>query len=116
MLLADAARLSGAAEPARDALLSLRQRFAQEPRAATAAFLLGRIFFDQLHDAARAARWFGVYLDEQPQGELAGDALSRLAEAKALSGDRAGARQAARRYLQSHPQGPQAERAKLLAE
>jgi transmembrane sensor len=116
MLLADAARLSGAAEPARDALLSLRDRFSHEPRAATAAFLLGRIFFEQLNAPARAAHWFSVYLDEQPDGELAGDALSRLAEARALSGDRAGARQAARRYLGSNPNGPHAERAKLLAD
>jgi transmembrane sensor len=115
MLLADAARLSGAFEPARDALLSLRDRFSADPRAATAAFLLGRIFFEQLKAYPRAAHWFTVYLDEQPNGELADDALSRLAEAKALSGDQAGARQAARRYLERNPQGPQAERAKLLA-
>jgi TolA-binding protein len=116
MLLADAARLSGASEPARDALLSLRERFAADPRAATAAFLLGRIYFEQLKDHTRAAHWFSVVLDEQPKGELADDALSRLAEAKALSGDHAGAREAARRYLRHNPKGPQAERAKLLAD
>jgi transmembrane sensor len=116
MLLADAARLSGAAEPARDALLSLRERFPRDPRAATAAFLLGRVFFEQLNAHAQAAHWFGVYLDEQPRGELADDALSRLAEARALSGDPAGAREAARRYLRLNPNGPQAERAKVLAD
>jgi TolA-binding protein len=97
-------------------LLSLRERFAADPRAATAAFLLGRIYFEQLKDHTRAAHWFSVVLDEQPKGELADDALSRLAEAKALSGDHAGAREAARRYLRHNPKGPQAERAKLLAD
>ena len=116
MLLADAARWSGASEVARDALLSLRSRFSADPRAATAAFLLGRVCFEQLKAYPRAVHWFRVYLDEQPQGELADDALSRLAEAQALAGDRAGARESARRYLRSNPQGPQAERAKLLGD
>jgi hypothetical protein len=77
--------------------------------------LLGRVFFEQLEEPARAAHWFGVYLDEQPGGELADDALSRLAEARALSGDHAGAREAARRYLERNPKGPHADRLELLA-
>ncbi len=116
MLLADAARLSGKTERAAQALGLLRDRFARHPSAATAAFLLGRIALERDGAAARAARWFETYLDEQPSGPLAGDALIRLSECRATLGDADGARSAARRYLTAHPQGPHAERARRLGD
>ena len=66
--------------PARDALQALRRRFPGDPRARTAAFLLGRIALDLEHDPAGARAWFSTYLSEAPAGPLAGDARRRLDE------------------------------------
>jgi TolA-binding protein len=96
-------------------LLGLRERFPADAHAATAAFLPGRSAAEQEHDDERAARWFSVYLAEQPAGVLAGDALMRLAETRA-QGDVTGARAAARRYLELEPDGPHATRAPRLAD
>jgi TolA-binding protein len=114
LLLADAARFSGRAERAQQALLALRGRFARDARARTAAFLLGRVAFERGDADAEAARWFEVYLDEEPSGSLAGDALIRLAECRGRSGDPSAARDAAQRYLSLYPDGPHAERARRL--
>jgi TolA-binding protein len=114
MGLADGARLSGKAEPARAALLELRKRFPSDPRAGAAAFLLGKISFDQTHDYAAAARWFSSSLREQPSGSLAREASGRLIEALTRSGDSAGARRAAQDYLSRYPDGPHANLARSL--
>ncbi|MFT3764522.1 MAG: FecR family protein [Minicystis sp.] len=117
MMLADAARFSGHGARAGEALTILRRRFPGDPRAATAAFLLGRTAFEHGGGCAEATRWFSVYLAEQPGGSLAGEAAGRLMECRERSGDRAGAREAARRYLDAYPSGPRAEAAKrILAE
>jgi TolA-binding protein len=114
LLLADAARFSGRAERAREALLALRGRFARDARARTAAFLLGRVAFERGDADAEAARWFEIYLSEEPNGSLAGDALIRLAECRRRSGDASASRDAARRYLSLYPDGPHVERARRL--
>jgi transmembrane sensor len=114
LLVADAARFSGRAERAREALLALRARFARDARARTAAFLLGRIAFERGGDDAEAGHWFEVYLSEEPSGSLAGDALIRLAESRERSGDVSAARDAARRYSTLYPNGPHLERARRL--
>jgi outer membrane protein assembly factor BamD (BamD/ComL family) len=85
-----------------------------DPRAAVAAYGLGRIAFDQEHAYAQAARWFAAYLNEQPVGPLAREASGRLMEAKQRSGDLAGARSSAQRYLREYPDGPQAALAQEL--
>ncbi|WP_434421502.1 tetratricopeptide repeat protein [Nannocystis pusilla] len=79
-LLAHCARVTGEAARAREALLALRRRFPADPRARTAAFLLGRIALDLDHDPPRAADWFKKYLSEAPDGALAADARRRLDE------------------------------------
>jgi len=79
-LLARCARLAGHAPHARDALQALRRRFPGDPRARTAAFLLGRIALDLARDPASAGEWFATYLSEAPDGPLAGDARRRLDE------------------------------------
>ncbi|WAS93683.1 tetratricopeptide repeat protein [Nannocystis punicea] len=83
-LLAHCARVAGDAPRARDALLALRRRFPADPRAHTAAFLLGRVALDLDRDPARAADWFKKYLSEAPDGALAADARRRLDELDAL--------------------------------
>jgi outer membrane protein assembly factor BamD (BamD/ComL family) len=93
---------------------ALRTRFPGTPEAATAAFILGRIAQDQNRDDAHAAGWFGLYLREQPNGELAADALGRLVEASDRMHDEAGAVRAAERYLAAYPTGPHAEYARRV--
>jgi transmembrane sensor len=115
--LANAARLSGNTGRATEALTILRQRFAGSDEAATAAFTLGRMAFDQRHDYKAATQWFGSYLRERPSGPLMGDAIGRLMEARQRGGDRAGARADAKRYLERFPNGPYAPAAAaILAE
>ncbi|MBI2896021.1 MAG: tetratricopeptide repeat protein [Deltaproteobacteria bacterium] len=113
-VLGDAARLAGSAPRAVQAFDALRDRFAGTPQAAAAAFALGRIAFDGRHAYAEAARWFETYLREAPRGPLAREASGRLIEARRRSGDAAGAREGARRYLEAYPSGPHADLARTL--
>lgn len=112
--LADAARLSGRTDRAVQALTMVRQRFPGSEEAATAAFSLGRIAFDQHKAYQEASRWFSAYLAEQPGGPLMGDAFGRLIEARERSGDLAGAQTDAERYLRRFPQGPYAAEARRI--
>lgn len=115
-LLAEAARYAGQRGDEAEALLLLRRRFAGTPRAALAAFGLGRLEFDERHAHARAARWFDTYLKEQPEGALAREARGRLLEATLAAGERATARTLAGEYLREHPQGPHGALARRLLE
>ena len=112
--LADAARFSSHPEIADKSLRALRRRFPKDPRAARAAFDLGRIAFDQKHDYAGAATWFDAYLREEPNGTFDREASGRLVEARQRAGDAEGARAAAREYLRRYPDGPHAPLAKSL--
>ena len=112
--LGDAARLGGSPARAGQAFAALRKRFPGSPEAAAAAFILGRIAQDQSKDYARAAEWFTRYLSEQPQGELADEAMGRLVEAEDKMGDEAGARRAAQRYLAAYPGGSHATYARSV--
>ncbi|MBI5548980.1 MAG: tetratricopeptide repeat protein [Deltaproteobacteria bacterium] len=106
--LADAARYAGNYTGARRVFLVARQRFPGTPQAALAAFGLGRLAFDAREDAAESEGWFKTALAEQPNGPLARESLGRVLEARLDRGDRAGARQVARRYLDEYPMGPHA--------
>jgi transmembrane sensor len=114
LALADAARFGGGAAHAREPLTALRSRFPGTREAGLAAFLLGRIAFDQAHAPADAARWFTAYLAEQPGGSFAREAAGRLIEARERTGDTAGAHDAAKRYLAAYPDGAHAEHARSL--
>jgi hypothetical protein len=103
MTLARAARFAGRGELATLALLRCRQRFPSDPRAATAAFLLGRGA-----PPAQAAQWFATYLKEQPGGPLAREAAGRLIEAYDRAGNRQAAKEAAQKYVAGYPGGPHA--------
>lgn len=113
MLLADVARLAGNPVLARRAYERARERFPGSD-GGQAAFFLGRLAFDERADYADAARYFQLSLVEQPEGPLAREAAGRLIEAKLLSGDSAGARSAARRYLERYADGPHARVARRL--
>jgi ferric-dicitrate binding protein FerR (iron transport regulator) len=114
--LGDGARLAGRPDRAEQALLTLRRRFPSDPRRAAAAFALGKVAFDQRRSYAQAATWFRTSIAEQPNGSLAREASGRLIEALRNSGDGAGARQAAEKYLQRYPAGPHADVARSLVE
>jgi hypothetical protein len=112
LALADAGRFFGPSRRAVTALGALRKRFAGSADAGTAAFMLGRIAFDEAHGYAQAARWFETYLLEEPRGPLMGDAFGRLMEARLRSRDSAGARTTAEHYLRRFPEGPYAPEAR----
>jgi TolA-binding protein len=115
-LLGDAARFSGDPGRARQALTALRRRFPGDGRSAASAFTLGRIAFDQQRSYGDAAGWFATYLNEQPSGGFAQEALGRLIEARQRSGDLEGARHAARQYLLRFPGGAHEPLARKLTE
>lgn len=110
MLLADAARLSGAATQARSALLEVRRRFPE--RAGLAAYSLGRLAFDVQRDPSEALRWFEVYLSGAPTGPMAQGARARRLQAALQLGDANRVQRAADDYLEHHPDGALAERAR----
>ncbi len=113
--LAEAARFAGRAARAEQALVMLRERFARSRHAAIAAYTLGRTAFDQQAAYGKAARWFETYIEEQPSGPLAREALGRLMEARQRAGLKQKARAAASDYLRRYPQGPHADIAARLA-
>lgn len=115
MELADAARFAGRPHRAEVILLEVRRRFPGDARAATAAFNLGRIAFDDDAAFADAALWFDRCLAELPAGPLAREASGRRMEALDKSGDRAEAARAAKAYLENFPTGPHARLARSLA-
>ena len=114
MDLADAARFAGRVDRAKVVLLEVRRRFPGDPHAATAAFNLGRIAFDDEAAFADAAAWFDDYLTELPAGPLVREARGRRMEALEKSGDHASAVSAARAYLESFPAGPHANLARSI--
>ncbi|WP_437767597.1 tetratricopeptide repeat protein [Sorangium sp. So ce764] len=116
LTLADVARFSGKPDRAAAALTAARSRFAGSGEAAKAAFHLGRMAFDQRRSYAEAERWFLVYLEEQPGGSFAREALGRVIECRESMGSAGEAREAARRYLARYPAGPHAAHARDLLE
>lgn len=114
LLLGDAARVSGRADRATEALFSLRRRYPHDPRRAAAAFALGKVAFDQRHAYGQAAEWFSTCVREQPNGPLVREAWGRRIEALRNFGDGAGAQRAAREYLAHYPDGPHADIARSV--
>lgn len=113
-LLADVARFGRRPQQAIMALSSLRRRFPTSSLASVAAFNIARVHFDQRGAYDDAARWFRVYLKEQPGGALAREAQGRLMEALYRGGDRSGASRIADAYLAANPNGPHARLARTL--
>ncbi|WP_159397855.1 FecR domain-containing protein [Sorangium cellulosum] len=109
--LADAARHSGEFQRARAALLRARRLGAR----GRSAFVLGKLAADHLGVPGDAIPWFQTYLDEEPGGGLAEQALGRLIELRQRRGDAAGARAAAALYLQRHPGGAYTSLAQAVA-
>lgn len=115
LALSNAARFSGHGDAAVRMLGTIRRRFASTPSAAVAAFLLGRIAFDQHRAFAEAATWFETAAREDPTGPLAREAAGRLIEAADRAGDGPRARATASAYVKQYPTGPHSELARRLA-
>lgn len=103
--LADAARFVGRMDIATRTLNATRTRFPGSSRAASAAYILGRMA-DDAGNVAGALSWYDRYLSEAPGGALAPEAMGRRILLLKKSGNAAAARQAAEVYLQRFPKGP----------
>jgi TolA-binding protein len=104
---ADASRITGRGAYARRALLAVRERFPGSQRAASAAFLLGRMS-DDGGSPAGAVTWYDRYLAEAPGGTFAPEAQGRRMVALKRSGNQEAARRSAETYLRVYPSGPYA--------
>jgi len=82
---ADAARIAGRPADAVAPLTAILDRFPGDRRAALAAFELGRVLADDLHDPVTAARAFARARDLDPGGPLAAAAAARARETQAVT-------------------------------
>jgi hypothetical protein len=114
LVLANAARYSGDATRARQALLKLRQRFAGRPAADLAALYLAKIAEDMTREPREAVRWLRTFLQGSPSGDLAAGARASLMSLLLRSGDKVAARAVAEDYLRYHASGPHADEARAL--
>jgi hypothetical protein len=114
LLLANTARFAGSAKRADQAYRAVRERFPHTHEAAMAAFFLGRIAYDDWRRFPEAARWFDMYLTDEPDGVLTREASGRLMEAQRAAGSRARASETATSYLARYPNGPHAPLARSL--
>jgi ferric-dicitrate binding protein FerR (iron transport regulator) len=112
--LADAARYRRHDDVARRALLAQRRRFAGSPRAADAAFFLGRLDENGGRGHAPALAWYERYLDEAPRGSYVAEALGRKMIAVEQLHGAAAARNVAEQYVRSFPRGSYAGAAQAL--
>ena len=112
--LADAARYRRHDDVARRALLAQRRRFAGSPRAADAAFFLGRLDENGGRGAGPALAWYERYLDEAPRGSYVAEALGRKMIAVQEIHGAAAARNVAEQYLRRYPRGGYAGAARAL--
>lgn len=103
--VADRARLAGHADDAVAPLRRIVSEHPDDPRAALASFMLGRVELDTLGDAAKAAQAFGQAIAVGLSRGLLEDAYARLVEARARAGDAEGARRAAADYAARFPHG-----------
>ncbi|MCA9700730.1 MAG: FecR domain-containing protein [Myxococcales bacterium] len=111
--LAYLARYNKSRSDARTVLERVRERFPDSEQSSEAAFLLGRMAADG-GDHSKAVTWFERYLDENPNGALAGDALGRLMDSYGSLTQTAKVRDAAERYLAAYPKGTHADKARKI--
>ena len=112
--LADAARYRRHDDVARRALLAQRRRFAGSPRAADAAFFLGRLDENGGRGPGPALAWYERYLDEAPSGSYVAEAMGRKMMAVEDLHGAAAARNVADQYLRRFPRGSYAGAARAL--
>ena len=113
---ADRLRAAGQAARAADRLDAAIAASPNDPGAGVAAFMLGRLALDTLHDPARAARAFAIVIDLGSPHSLVEDAHARRAEALIRSGDRRAAVAAIEGYERAYPGGRRAAALRSLLE
>ena len=112
--LATAARYRRRPDLARSALLALRSRFPDSPRALEAAFDLGRVEEARGSENERAIDWYDEYLARSPSGPYAAEALGRKMVLTDERNGHAAARPIAEEYLRRFPRGSYAGSARAL--
>ncbi len=105
LLAADTARLSGHAARAVGYLERFLERYPTDPRAALAAFTLGRVHLQELGEPSKAAAAFALVRRLAPAGELAEDALAREVESWSRAGRAREALSLAEEYVRKYPAG-----------
>lgn len=105
LLASDVARLSGHPEQASGCLREVLRAHEEDPRAAMAAFTLGRVLIDELGRPREAAEAFARVATLDRSQTFAEDALARQVEAWSRAGDSARARAAGEEYLRRFPDG-----------
>jgi hypothetical protein len=113
--LADTARLGGDPNAALAALRALEMRFPGSAAAADVGFLIGRLHAQRGRSAAAIRRLTG-YLKRGEGARYSLEAMGRLMELYAASGNAAAARPIATRYLQRAPSGPYQRLAESILE
>jgi transmembrane sensor len=98
------ARLAGRPRDAAIALDTLRRRYRSDPRAALAAFELGRLRLDNLGDAPGAVEALNDAIVLAPQGSFREDAEARRVDALDAEGA-PGCAEARDAYLVRYPKG-----------
>jgi TolA-binding protein len=111
--LAEAARFAKNTVRSRQALQAARTRFATDPQAEVATFLLGRLALEG-RDYVAAERHFRDYLTRNPRGPLTAEVHGRLLETLEDGGHHERARREATRYLEQFPHGSYATMAKKI--
>jgi len=112
LLAADVFRMSGHPREAVSPLNRVVDDHASDPRAPLAAFTLGRVLLDDLGQPGAAARAFRRARELNASGALAEDALAREVEAWSKAGQENKARQRAKDYLRTYPNGHRAHAVK----
>jgi transmembrane sensor len=105
LLAADVARLSGHPAEAVPFLERSIKDSGSNPKAAMAAFALGRVLMTSLGLPEKAALQFADARGRAQGGSLAEDALAREVEAWAQAGSVSRARERAQEYLRLYPRG-----------
>lgn len=112
LLAADVMRLTGHSRRAVTYLKRVVNRFSHDPRSASAAFTLGKVFLEELGKPRQAAGAFAVAArDNSP---LAEEASAREVEAWSRAQEPARARAAAMRYFRRFPEGARADTVRSL--
>jgi len=105
LLLADVARLSGHPTEAVPALTKIVDAHSEDPQASLAAYALGRLYLDRLHDAPQAAQWLERAAALHPPVEIEEQARGHRVRALSESGQHAAATTAAYDYIARFPNG-----------
>jgi transmembrane sensor len=101
----NAARRAGDARSAANAYQTLLGKFPRDPRAALAAFELGRLRMGPLKDVQGAVRAFQSAIALSPGSAIREDSMAHLVEAFAMSGQSGQCAAAREAYLKAYPSG-----------